>query len=53
LLLWKEKLTLQGGRLILFGIGPSIEYPMWAMPLHRVLTFCLDREVALAQLPEE
>jgi stage II sporulation protein AA (anti-sigma F factor antagonist) len=53
LLFWKEKVTQEGGRLILYGLRPALEYPMRAMRLHRVLTFCPDRDVALTQLPEE
>jgi anti-anti-sigma factor len=53
LLFWKERVAAGGGRLVLYGIRPSIDYPMRAMRLHRVLTFCPDRESALTQLPEE
>jgi stage II sporulation protein AA (anti-sigma F factor antagonist) len=53
LLFWKQKLAERDGRLVLFGVRPAIEYPMRAMRLHRVLTFCPDRETALAQLPAE
>jgi anti-anti-sigma factor len=53
LLFWKERLGLGGGRLVLFGIRPAIEYPMRAMRLHRVLTFCPDRQAALDLLAKE
>jgi anti-anti-sigma factor len=52
LLFWREKVAQRGGRLVLYGIRPAIDYPMRAMRLHRVLTFCPDRESALTQLPE-
>jgi anti-anti-sigma factor len=47
LLFWKERVAQGGGRLVLFGVRPAIEYPMRAMRLHRVLTFCPDRQAAL------
>jgi anti-anti-sigma factor len=53
LLFWKEQLGRTGGRLVAFGLRPAIESPMRAMRLHRVLTFCSDRETALAQLPPD
>src|SRR5579884_3560958 len=52
LLFWKERMAQAGGRLVLYGIRPAIEYPMRAMRLHRVLTICPDQESALTQLPE-
>jgi anti-anti-sigma factor len=53
LLFWKERLGQGGGRLVLFGVRPAIEYPMRAMRLHRVLTFCSDRQAALDLLARE
>jgi anti-anti-sigma factor len=52
LLFWKEEMARRGGRLVLFGVRPSIEHPMRVLRLNRVLTFCPDQGAALASLPQ-
>jgi stage II sporulation protein AA (anti-sigma F factor antagonist) len=53
LLFWEKELQQRGGRLVLFGVRPSIEHPMRVLRLHRVLTFCPDQQAALDALPRE
>jgi anti-anti-sigma factor len=53
LLFWEKELQGRGGRLVLFGVRPSIEHPMRVLRLHRVLTFCPDQQTALAALPRD
>ena len=53
LLFWEKELQHRGGRLVLFGVRPSIEHPMRVLRLNRVLTFCPDQQAALEALPRE
>ena len=53
LLFWEKEIQGRGGRMVLFGVRPSIEHPMRVLRLHRVLTFCPDQQAALAALPRE